>query len=69
MRKLIELIEIESQKQGKSKRDMAKCIGVSESTYYRLVKTGEFTVDQVDLMVKMLNISLYAFSSDPVKLV
>lgn len=43
--------------QGYSQRQVAKCIGLAEKTFYTKMKTGSFEIEEAQKMVELLNIN------------
>lgn len=49
-------LKAEIIRQGKSNKEMAKLIGVSETTFWRKLKNGTFGIDEAAILVKELKI-------------
>ena len=44
-------------KQGYSQRKVAKLLGMSEKTFYEKMKKGVFTSDEIEALIRLLDIS------------
>lgn len=57
----ISVISEQIEQNKTSKKELAKLLNVSYPTYLKLLKSGEFTLDQLDILCKRFNLTMAIF--------